>query len=219
MYRHGVRYILAEMTPANDRTANSWARNDDITENPSNEDGDAKGVVASGWKHEDEKEPQHLDPIEEGSESVCSTVEDVQKFLLQNAIVDLRGLETQMMTMSANSQATATPGNFRNLSGSFRSTPVAGDEERLATPVAMSVEADDEECTHPSVDALIMLGAEQRQASLVKWPVDPIKNPTTCDVCELVIRDGEGYKRCRMCNHTCCRKCEWTLKHPAYPHD
>jgi hypothetical protein len=69
------------------------------------------------------------------------------------------------------------------------------------------------ECSHLTVDALVMLSKKQRDAGLVKRPAD--KFPTICDICETVIEEGMRYKRCRMCEALRCKDCEGTLRYPV----
>lgn len=126
----------------------------------------------------------------------------VTRYILSEAKTHAQQLETQILAFRV---AARRRGHFRSLSGSFWSTPVATDEERLATALARAG-AEERECKHWALDGLRMLSLDEKAQSLVKWPVG---YKEVCAICEREFEIGRQYTRCRGCKSVRCRGGEW----------
>jgi hypothetical protein len=213
----GFRYVREDLAMANDRQADTWARE---------EAGDIEGR---------EQTPSEIAAEDQALLDEVDVAEQVRLFKQfktghSTGVVTDEGREQEQMNLDARltrlndaREAAAAVDMLEQqlLSQLVFAQPVhrrgrvppARPLSTLPPITEESIQAQIKECSHPTVDALIMLSKKQRDAGLVKRPVE--KFPTICDICENVVEEGMRYKRCRMCEALRCKDCEGTLRYPA----
>lgn len=187
VYQNGARHTLGKPATANDRTG-AWAPENDMTTTCKKLEGGPKR--------------QRLLSIKEDREAEIA-VKEVNQYILLKTKEHAQELEKQIAQLLR--QGAGPRGRYRSLSDSFRSTPVAGEEEMLATAMAMSLAPAEEACRHRGIDGLKMLSVEEREKCMVRWPLG---DSAVCGNCAKMIELGEPYKRCQVCKTVRCRRCE-----------
>jgi hypothetical protein len=214
----GFRYVREDLAMANDREAYTWARE---------EAGDTGGR---------EQTPSEIAAADRALLGEVDVVEQVQLFnhfkagYSTGAVTDEEreqeqmNIDARLARLSDAREAAAAmdmPGQqqlpqlvFAQPVHRCGGVPPARPLPTLPPITEEAIQAQIKKaCSHLTVDALVMLSKKQRDAGLVKRPVD--KFPTICDICETVIEEGMRYKRCQMCEALRCKDCEGTLRYPA----